>query len=72
MKRRIRWPLTLRGWFEARRRRPVGADIDPELPPHMPSRIVIRFRDGSSVILNPKCQAAIEMHSMADRWLAGG
>ena len=38
----------------------------------MPSRIVLRFRDGSSVILNPKCQAAVEMHRMADRWLTGG
>jgi hypothetical protein len=72
MKRRIHWPQAVRGWFSPRRRPPVGAAIDPELPRHMPSRIVLRFHDGSSVILNPKCQAAGEMHRMADRWLKGG
>jgi hypothetical protein len=37
----------------------------------MPSRIVLRFRDGSSVILDPSCQAAADIHRIADRWLAG-
>jgi hypothetical protein len=71
MKRRIGWPVRVHGWFAARRGMPAGRPIDPELPRHMPSRIVLRFNDGSSVILNPKCQAAIEMHRMADRWLTG-
>jgi hypothetical protein len=38
----------------------------------MTSRIVLRFRDGSSVILDPKCQASADIHRIADRWLTGG
>jgi hypothetical protein len=33
----------------------------------MPPQVMLRFRDGSSVILHPACGAAVEMQGVADR-----
>ncbi len=71
MKRRIRWPVSLHGWFAARRRTPVRTAAGPARQRLMPSRIVLRFTDGSSLVLDPTSTTAIEIHRIADRWLTG-
>jgi hypothetical protein len=38
----------------------------------MPSRVDLRFRDGSTARLDPGSPIAIEIHQIADRWLTGG
>jgi hypothetical protein len=67
MKRRITW---LRRLFDRRTTaaslHPPSAGVHP-----MPARVVLRFRDGSSVMLDPQSPAALAMHGMADRWLTG-
>jgi hypothetical protein len=37
----------------------------------MPTRIVLRFKDGSSLMLDPASATAVEIHRIADRWLTG-
>lgn len=71
MKRRISWPR----WLGGRRRaplRPASTAAAPPPPPHpMPYRVLLRFRDGSSEILDPSSAIALEFHALADQWLAG-
>ena len=74
MKRRISWPR----WLSGRRRAPLDpAPLDPAptaAAPHphpMPYRVLLRFRDGSSEILDPSSAIALEFHALADQWLAG-
>jgi hypothetical protein len=37
----------------------------------MPYRVVLRFGDGSSEVLDPSSPVARELHALADQWLTG-
>jgi hypothetical protein len=37
----------------------------------MPYRVVLRFHDGSSQLLDPSSPVALELHALADQWLTG-
>jgi len=71
MKRRISWPR----WLRVRRRaplRPASSSAAPHPAPNpMPYRVLLRFRDGSSEVLDPNSPLAVEFHALADQWLTG-
>jgi hypothetical protein len=61
----------LAGWLTARRQhapRPPQSAVSPR---PIPYRVTLRFRDGSSEVLDPSSPVSIELHALADRWLTG-
>jgi hypothetical protein len=68
MQRRLKWLSWLPRWLKPASHAPVSL---PE-PHPMPARVVLRFRDGSSEVLDPRSPEAVQLHILADRWLTGG
>ncbi len=67
MKRRSRW---LR-WPRGRQQAAVRAPESLAAPHPMRYRVLLRFRDGSSEVLDPTSPVALELHTLADEWLTG-